>query len=143
MNDKHKDEGAVREMRTLPRKNMVLKRQTGVDDEMVVGKSRSLEHSPRLYTEATEAGGENPEVLHENGKVKFKEEKQAGMLDKTSMGNMDKTRGHEDSNMGIRWESATSEDKVDVRGRENLSTKGAAELEAQLKWAEDNIGPWQ
>ena len=50
------------------------------------------------------------------------------MLDKISMGNIDETRGHEDSNMGIRWEIAMSEDRVDVRGRENLSTKGATEL---------------
>ena len=54
------------------------------------------------------------------------------MLDKISMGNMDETRGHEDSNMGIRWEIATSEDSADVRGRENLNTKDAAELEAQM-----------
>ena len=50
------------------------------------------------------------------------------MLDKITMGNIDETRGHKDSNMGIRWEIATSEDRVDVRGRENLSTKGATEL---------------
>ena len=50
------------------------------------------------------------------------------MLDKISMGNMDETRGHKDSNIGIRWEIATFEDRVDVRGRENLSTKCAVEL---------------
>ena len=75
LNDKHRDEGAVREMRILPRKNMVPEWQTVVDGEMVAGKSRSLGHSPRPYTEATGAGGENPEVLHENGKTKSKEEK--------------------------------------------------------------------
>ena len=135
------DEGAIREMRILPRKNMVPERQTGVDSKTVAGKSRSLGHSPRPCIEATRARGENPEVLHENGKVKSKEEKQASMLDKISMGNMDEIRGHEDSNMGIRWEIATSEDRVNVKGRENLSTKGAVELEAQLKWVEDNMGP--
>ena len=53
LNDKHRDGRAVREMRILPRKNMVPKRQTGVDSEMVAGKSRSLGHSPRPCTEAT------------------------------------------------------------------------------------------
>ena len=75
LNDKHRDEGAVRETRILPRKNMVLERQTGVDGKMVAGKSQSLGHSPRPCTEVTGAGGENPEVLHENGKAKSKEEK--------------------------------------------------------------------
>ena len=75
LNNKHRDEGAIREMRILPRKNMVPERQTGVDSKMVARKSQSLGHSPRPCTEATGAGGENPEVLHENGKANSKEEK--------------------------------------------------------------------
>ena len=80
LNNKHRDEGAIREMRILSRKNMVSERQTGVYSKTVAGKSRSLGHSPRPCIEVTGAGGENPEVLHENGKVKSKEEKQANML---------------------------------------------------------------
>ena len=75
LNNKHRDEGAIREMRVLPRKNMVPERQTGVDSEMVARKSQSLGHSPRPCTEATGAGGENLKVLHENGKANSKEEK--------------------------------------------------------------------
>ena len=61
-----------------------------------------------------------------------KEEKQVGVLDKISMGNMDETRGHEDSNMGIRGMIETSEDSAEVRGRENFNTKDVAASEAQM-----------
>ena len=89
----------------------------------------------------TEAEGENPEVLHENGKVQTKEEKQAGMLDKIRIWNMDETRGHEDSNMGIREEIVTFEDKIEVSGSENFKPKEATDFGEQLIWAEDNSGP--
>ena len=141
LNNKHRDEGAVREMRMPPRKNMMSKRQTGVDGETSVETSRPLGHGPRPCTEVTEAGGENPEVLHENGKVQTKEEKQAGMLDKIRIWNMDETRGHEDSNMGIREEIVTFEDKIEVNGSENFKPKEATDFGEQLIWAEDNSGP--
>ena len=57
------------------------------------------------------------------------------------MGNMDETRGHEDSNMRIKGMIETSKDRAEVKGHENFNTKDVAASEAQMNWAENNMGP--
>ena len=74
LKNKYRDERAAREMRVLPRKNTVPEQQDGIDGNTCAEKSQSLVHSPRLCTEATGAGGEKTEELHENGKINSKEE---------------------------------------------------------------------
>ena len=85
--------------------------------------------------------GESSEGKHENGNVKIQREKNAGVLDEISMGNLNETKEHEDTDMGIPRETATYKDCDVSTGLVNSTTKEASEAEVQVSWAETNTGP--
>ena len=141
LNNKHKDEGFERGMRNQPGKSTAPDQQTENGGVTAARKSRPVGLSQRPNTEVSGVLGESSEGKHENGNEKFQGEKNAGMLYENSIGNMNETKKHEDTNMGSPRETATREDWNVSTGLENSNTEKVSEVETQVSWAETNTGP--